>query len=350
MIRLLILALMLFASILSTPQVVCGQEKQPPALKGEGKSSPNPRPSPPPTTISEQEPGEGDVIRVEANLVTVPVSIMDRDGRCITNLRKEDFEIFEDGIEQEVAVFAPAEQPFTVFFLMDVSPPMISYKENLERAVNGFISQLRPDDQLITASFFQFAEVNPATKVSELRGEIKPKIKHETECLPKYLYDAVDNALNRMKKISGRKAIVLFSDGCCGVEFSATAKGTLRKAEEQDALIYTVQFGTVRAVEPPRNVDRKSYFEKIEQIDGYMKDLAQKTGGRYYRVADISNFATSFRPVADELRRQYRLGYYPKGKLEAGQRREIKVRVRSANLVVRARDSFTVDRAVTKLK
>lgn len=82
---------------------------------------------------------------------------------------------------------------------------MISYKENLERAVNGFISQLRPDDQLITASFFQFAEVNPATKVSELRGEIKPKIKHETECLPKYLYDAVDNALNRMKKISGRK-------------------------------------------------------------------------------------------------------------------------------------------------
>lgn len=78
-----------------------------------------------------------------------------------------------------------------------------------------------------------------------------------------------------------------------------------------------MQFGTVRAVEPPRNVDRKSYFEKIEQIDGYMKDLAQKTGGRYYRVADISNFATSFRPVADELRRQYRLGYYPKGKLEA---------------------------------
>jgi len=350
-IRLLIPALMLFASILSTPRLLCGQEKQPPALKGEGKSSPYPRPSPPPTTISEQEAGEGDVIRVEANLVTVPASIMDRDGRYITNLRKEDFQIFEDGVEQELAVFAPAEEPFTVLFLMDVSSSMSPHKENLERAVNGFISQLRPDDQLIATAFFQMVDlIVPATRVSELRGGIKPKIKQEADC-PTYLYDAVDNALNRMKKIRGRKAIVLFSDGGGGVGFSATAKGTLRKAEEQDALIYTVQFGTQLAEPDPfYKMNKKYYFEEIQKINNYMKDLAQKTGGRYYRVADISNFAISFRPVADELRRQYRLGYYPKGKLEAGQRRQIKVSVRQPNLVVRARDSFTVDKDLAKRK
>ncbi|HMG76327.1 MAG TPA: VWA domain-containing protein [Pyrinomonadaceae bacterium] len=349
MIRLLIPALIVFASILGTPPLVCGQGKQPPALKGEGKSSPNSRPSPPPTTINEQELGEGDAIRVEANLVTVPASIMDRDGRYITNLRKEDFQISEDGVEQEIALFEPAEQPFTVLFLIDVSSSMSSHKENLERAVNGFLSQLRPDDQLIATSFFQMVDVMiPATRVSELRAGIKPKIKQEADC-PTYLYDAVDNGLKRMKKVNGRKAIVLFSDGE-GTGFTATAKGTLHHAEEQGALIYAVQFGTFHPAEPPRNVNRNYYFERIEERDGYVRDLTRKTGGRYYRVEDLSNFATTFRPVADELRRQYSLGYYPKKPLETGQRHEIKVRVRLPNLVVRARDSYTVDKAVAKRK
>lgn len=340
MVRLLILAFVLVASIPSVARLACGQERQLPTLKGEVKPSATLRASPPPTTVSEQV-GEGDVIRVEANLVTVPASIMDRDGRYVTTLRKEDFQILEDGVEQEIALFAPAEQPCTVLFLVDVSSSMSPYIENLRRAINGFASRLRPDDQLIVTTFFQWVHVLlPATRVGDLHGDLQPKLSREADCPNTYLYDAVDDALNRMKRINGRKAIIVFSDGYGG-GFSATAKGTLRKAEEQGALIYTVQFGTPPP-EVPRNVNPKYFFELIEQVDGYMRNLAQKTGGRYLRVREISNFATTFNPVTEELRRQYMLGYYPKKQLESGQQRQIKVKVRLPNLVVRARDSYVV--------
>jgi Ca-activated chloride channel family protein len=348
--RVFILAFIILVSIHGLAQLVDAQQHQPPTLTGEGKPFATLRPSPPSTTISEQqEVGEGDVVRVEANLVTVPARIMDRDGRYITDLRKEDFQIFEDGVEQEVAFFTPAEQPLTILLLVDVSSSMSPHKANLERGVNGFVSALRPNDQLTAASFFQWVETSvPTTKVSALREDIRPKIKQEADC-PTYLYDAVDEGLKRMKKVRGRKAIVLFSDGE-GLGFTATAKGTLHKAQEQDALIYTVQFGTIHAPEPPHYESRKDYFEEIAKIDGYMRDLAQKTGGRYYRVEELSNFATTFRPVAEELRRQYILGYYPKQPLQAGQQRQIKVRVRPSNLVVQARDSYIVDKDHAKEK
>ena len=348
-VRLLILGLVFFASIPGVAGLAYGQELPQPILRVDGKPSVAPTPSAPPNVSSEQEVGEGDTIRVEANLVTVPASITDRDGRYITDLRKEDFQIFEDGVEQEIALFAPAEQPFTVLFLVDVSSSMSPYIENLRRAVNGFASRLRPDDQLIVTTFFQWVHVLlPATRVGDLHGDIQPKLSREDDCPTTYLYDAVDDALNRMKRINGRKAIIVFSDGY-GDGFSATAKGTLRKAEEQGALIYTVQFGTPPP-EVPRNVNPKYFFELIEKVDGYMRNLAQKTGGRYLRVRDILDFATTFNPVADELRRQYMLGYYPKQHLEPGQQRQIKVRVHQPNLAVRARDSFTVakDRAKGK--
>ena len=154
------------------------------------------------------------------------------------------------------------------------------------------------------------------------------------------IYDAVDDALKRMKKISGRKAIVLFSDGE-GSGIFTTAKRNFRDAEEQDVLIYTVQFTTLPA-EPPRIVNRKGYLKETERANNYMRDLAQKTGGHYYRVENLSNLDKAFGVVAEELRRQYSLGYYPKKRLEAGQRRQIKVKVRLPNLAARARDSYLV--------
>ncbi|MDT4895799.1 MAG: Ca-activated chloride channel [Acidobacteriota bacterium] len=152
------------------------------------------------------------------------------------------------------------------------------------------------------------------------------------------IYDAVDDALKRMKKVRGRKAIVLFSDGY-GAGIFADAKRNIRDAEEQDALIYTVQFDTL--------LSRENNLKRVEEVNNYMRDLAQKTGGRHYQVENISDLGQTFGLVADELRRQYSLGYYPKMKLEARQRRQIKVKVRLPNLAVLARDSYTVgkDRA-----
>ena len=283
------------------------------------------------------------MIRVDTNLVSIPVSVLDHDGRYITDLRKEDFQIFEDGVEQQVPFFAPVEQPFTILFLLDMSGSMGYRLADLASATNAFVKQLRPDDRLSVVLFADFPWVLlHTTRVSDLRENIK--LRQRTDQHGTMIYDAVDDAFKRMKKISGRKALVLFSDGYGSG--NSSAKDNLRKAEEQDALIYTVQFNTLPS-KPPRYLNQKEYFKEIEEGNRYMKDLAQKSGGRYYLIDTLPDIEKTFGFVADELRRQYSLGYYPKN-LKAGQHRQIKVKMRLPNLVVLARDSYTVAKAAPR--
>lgn len=276
---------------------------------------------------------QDDVIRVDTNLVTIAASVMDREGRYIINLRKGDFQIFEDGVEQDISLFAPVEEPFTVLFLLDVSGSMSAYSDKLARAANIFLHLLHPDDQLIAASFDADVEVlSELSKAKDVWGRKEFLLRIAKDRAPvTMVYDAVDYALERMRKIRGRKAIVLFSDGVGSGE-SATAKGTLTEAEEQDSLIYTVQFNTYP--------DKGRFRGMVKTATNYMRDLAQKTGGRHYMVTEIAELESAFRLVAEELRRQYSLGYYAKNSSEAGRRRQVKVKVRRPNLVVRARDSY----------
>lgn len=342
--RLVILTFVLLSSIF--PQLVHGQDRQPPVLQGWKKPSATPTPSPLPI-ITEQELEEGDVVRVESNLVTVPASIMDRDGRYITDLRKADFQIFEDGVEQEIAYFAPVEQPFTILFLLDLSGSMSDRLTDLENAVTAFLGQLRADDRLGAVAFADTSWVLVRfTKVSELSKGIR--IRHRSDQSSTMIYDAVDDALERIKKEQGRKAIVLFSDGF-GSGVLSSARDNLRKAEELDALIYTVQFNTLDE-QPSHFVNRQKYYKRVEEGNRYMRDLARKTGGEPYRIESLSDLGRTFGLVADQLRRQYSLGYYPKRQLESGQQRQIKVRVRVPHLIVRARDGFIVDKDRSKRK
>ena len=338
LVRAFIVAVVFLASIPGVGGAVRAQQRELPTLRDEVKASTTRQSSPQATTATQQRQNQDDVIRVDTNLITIPATVMDRDGRYITDLRKEDFQIYEDGIEQEVAWVAPVEQPFTILFLLDTSGSMGYRLQDLAAAANAFVRQLRLNDRLISATFNDTVQVQwEATAVKEVLDSKRFRLRGGGNTL---LYDAVDYALKRMKKVEGRKAIVLFSDGY-GSGVFASEKSTLRKAEEQDALIYTVQFDTAPK-EPPRNVNKKYFYDAVERADRYMRDLAQRTGGRPYQVDTLSDLGQAFGLIADELRRQYSLGYYPKKPLETGQRHEIKVRVRLPNLVVRARDSYVV--------
>lgn len=278
-----------------------------------------------------------DILRVDANLVSVPTIVLDRDGKYITNLKKEDFQILEDGIEQELTFFEPTEKPFTVLLLLDRSGSMTNYLAELVRAANVFVNQLHPEDTITAVSFADDEDVLfQPTKVKDLQKGVK--IKQHAGDRNTMIYDAIDFSFRKMKKISGRKAIVVFSDGSGGGLY-ASAKENLKEAEENDALIYTVQFDTFFKV-VPSYLDKKTYFERVENAKKYMRDLAQTTGGRYYQIENISNLEETFRKIAEELGRQYTLGYYPK-QLTAG-KKQIKVKVKQPNVVVRARESYVV--------
>lgn len=390
----------------STDTQTVTRPTRPPVLGGANR--PAGEPQKPATTPQKdagpEEVGEGDVVRVNTTLVSIPVSVMDRDGKYIPNLQKEDFRVWENSVEQRVAYFASTEKPFTVVLMIDTSGSTRFKLAEIQDAAITFIDQLRPDDRVMIVSFsdrVRFLTKQPTTDHSVLMHDIR-----ETEPgSGTKLYDAVDQVINeRLNQIEGRKAIVLFTDGVDTTSRHGTYESTVRDAEELDALIYPVEYDTYNDAwgmggiwggggggraggsilgsilgsiilgggypgggypgggypgggggypsrrggrgypgggypGGPPNTGSGTSREEYERGDMYLHDLARVSGARLYN-AEQQNLDYAFRSVAEELRRQYSIGYYPKNTPQAGERRQIKVRVNRPELVVRTRDSY----------
>lgn len=301
-------------------------------------------------SLKEDEPevDENDVVRVSTSLITVPAEVMDRSGRYIGHLNKDDFRIYENGVEQELAYFASVEQPFTVALLLDVSGSTQSRLQAIRSAANTFISSLRPNDRLLLVSFD--GKVNVLTEsvtLSELR---KMRVRLDAVNDGTVLYDTVGFVLNqRLAGIQGRKAIVLLTDGVDSGSKQASYKKNIRDAEESNVIIYTVRYNTLpqlperlsQIVDPKaRERVRARMTREYGAGASYLQSLSDKTGGRLYNAESLTDVPQAFGAITAELGRQYSLGYYPKGQVQPGEKRDIKVRTRSANLVVHARASY----------
>jgi VWFA-related protein len=313
------------------------------------------RPVPTPsavTTLRENEPEpeieENDIVRVSTNLITVPAEVLDRTGRYIGNLKKDDFRIYENGVEQQLAYFASIEQPFTVALLLDVSGSTQAQLEAIRSAANTFIKRLRPNDRLLLVSFD--GKINVLTEAVTLTELRKKKLRLDAVNDGTLLYDTVGFVLNqRLAAIQGRKAIVLLTDGVDSGSKHATLKKNIRDAEESNVVIYTVQYNTLPQL--PQRLSQITNLKAREHVRArlikeygigstYLQFMAERTGGRLYNAETLSDVPQAFDAITDELGRQYSLGYYPSGQIQPGERRDIKVRTRSPNLVVRARESY----------
>ena len=301
-----------------------------------------------------------EIVKVETNLVTMPVSVYDRNGLYIPNLRQSDFKIFEDGVEQEIAYFGTSENPFTVVLLIDVSPSTEYKIDDIQAAAIAFVDQLKPQDSVMVV---QFAErVSVLAETTNDRQKIYKAIQRTGFGGGTSLYDAVDLSLGkRLKKIEGRKAIVLFTDGVDTTSSGASYESTLRDAEESEAMIFPIYYNTflssrgigtggVMSVPPtlgipPLGGGQNTGSSSAEYTRGraYLTELASATGGRVFRPESTPGGLTAaFEGIAEELRRQYSIGYYPQTEGETGQRKQIKVRVNRPKLVIRSRDSYIV--------
>src|SRR5688572_7793571 len=204
-----------------------------------------------------EEVSEGDVIRVDTSFVSVPVSVVDRQGRFIPNLKREDFTIFENGVQQQVAHFEPADKPFTVALLLDTSPSTQFHLWQIKEAAIAFAKQLRPQDRVLVVSFND--QVLLLTEVTNDMNVISAVIEqHANMGSATRVYDALHLVIKeRLNKIKGRKAIVVFTDGVDTASSQATYESTMREVEELDALIYPVQYDTtdyLRAMQGGGNV------------------------------------------------------------------------------------------------
>lgn len=343
-----------FLFTFGTASIQAQSPRTPPVLRSTGNQRPAQNQS---TNAANPEPAEvdeGSVLRVSTSLITVPAIVMDRNGRYIANLRKEDFKIYEDGVEQQLTYFASVEKPFTVTLMLDVSGSTQYQLAQIREAANTFLSRLRFRDRMMAITFD--GQVHVLTEPADVgvirRGKLRiPAVTDGT-----VLYDAVDLALKRMAQIPGRKAIVLMTDG---VDQSSrvSMNQTLSDIAEQDVLVYTVQYNTLPQL-PERlsRIQNEKARRKVQErlmkayalSEPYLRALAEKTGGRFYRADDLREVGPAFEAITSELGVQYSLGYYPKASTSANAGRSIKVRVRYPNLVVRARDSYTTAPAIAK--
>lgn len=303
-----------------------------------------------------------DVLRVETNLVTIPVSVYDRNGLYIPGLTKENFKVFEDGEEQEIAYFGTQDKPFTVVLLLDTSPSTQYRIDEIHRAAEAFVRHLGPEDSVAVLEFNSSVKVQ--AHVTKDREKIRKAIYKAKFGEGTSLYNAVDEAIRKeLGKIQGRKAVVLFTDGVDTTSRKNSYDSTLAYAEEADSLIFPIYYNTFAETRRARPIWREpdifDPFPRPVFIRGasaeeyalgrkYLYDLADATGGRVFVPEAIPGGLTAaFEGIAEELRRQYNIGYVPKNEGRVGQRKQIKVRVNRSNLVIRARDSYVVGAAAT---
>src|SRR5215217_6612091 len=228
----------------TTPTTTQGAPTKPPVLGG--ANYPNNRQ---PATQQEQAPvgpeevDAGDVIRVSTTLVTIPVSVMDRDGRYVPNLQKEEFRIWEDGVEQDVAFFQSVDKPFSVVLMLDTSPSTQFRLEDIQDAAISFVNQLRNDDRVMVVSFND--DIKILSEFTTDRRKLERAIQRARTDDGTRLYDAVDMVINQqLSRVQGRKAIVLFTDGVDTTSRRANYESNVMDAQELDALIYPVQYDT----------------------------------------------------------------------------------------------------------
>ena len=301
---------------------------------------------------------DGEILKIETNLVTIPVSVFDRSGLYIPNLRRTDFKVFDNGAEQEIAYFGTSDKPFSVILLIDTSPSTAYKIEEIQRAAIAFVDQLEPQDSVTVIEFNQSIRV--LTEATNDRAAIYKAIRRTDFGGGTSLYDAVDFSLQkRLSKIEGRKAIVLFTDGVDTTSRKARYETTVNDAEEADALIFPIYFNTYFSnnggtgsapnvnggiiFTGRRNTGNGTSSEEYAIGRKYLEDLADATGGRVFRPeATPGGLTAAFEGIAEELRRQYNIGFYPSAEGQAGQKRQIKVRVNRPQLVVRSRESYVV--------
>src|SRR5262245_5052894 len=292
-----------------------------------------PRPVAKPQTNTQQKE---DTLSVNVNLVDLLYTVADKKGRFITNLKKEDFKVYEDDKNQVVTNFtAETDLPLTIALLVDTSG---SIRDKLrfeqEAAIEFFYSTLhRGKDKGMVISFDSGVDLlqdftdNPETLADAVR---KIRAGGGTS-----LYDAIYLAVNeKLANQPGRLVIILISDGDDKYRRISLTE-TLELAQRRNVAIYAI------------STNSAAYFGSKDQDRGdkTLKRFSEDTGGRPFFPEKIQDLAISFQEIGEELRSQYRLAYIPSNNKADGTFRKIRIDVANKNYKVKARTGYYAPRA-----
>ncbi|HKY42014.1 MAG TPA: VWA domain-containing protein [Pyrinomonadaceae bacterium] len=302
-----------------------------------------------------------DIIRTETSLVQLNIGVVDKQGRAVTSLTKNDFVIYEDGVKQSIQLFEPVEAPFSLVLMLDMSGSTINFRQQLKLASQRFLDALAPDDRVSVIQFNK--EVKSLTGFTVDREKTAYAIEIANGAGETHFYNALKFALKELEKEGKRrKAIVVLTDGL-DTHLRNTDRATLSKAQTDEEALATIkpdtsaelnnvlasadrQGVTIYPLALPSGDPKRLPIPTPNIIGIYaaararMQSLADRTGGRLNEINNLQYMAQLYREVAANLRTLYTVGYQPAGDRPRGKWHDIKVEVAQSDLTARTKPGY----------
>ena len=287
-------------------------------------------------------------IRVQTTLVNVPVMVSDEAGGTVLGLAAQDFALYDDGVLQPLAFFAAATEPIRVALLLDTSKSTATVLDRIRKAADGFVSQLRPGDEAMVVSFD--SEVNVLCRWKSEQEEIRKAIRGAVvgNYVGSRMRDAVALAVEKyLRPGQGRKAIILLTDGQ-DYGSSVSPDDVVRAVVDSGVVMYPVLYRIDRrelakklfGISLPKATPGGEGWVETERaaLDSLQRMAAESAGALYH--SEIPDLKKTFARVADELRHQYLLAFYPDPSRVDGADHILSVSASRSGLKVRARTSY----------
>jgi VWFA-related protein len=268
---------------------------------------------------------EPQTISVNVDLVVLHTTVSDRKGRVVSDLREQDFKIYEDGVRQPIRLFRHEDIPVTVGLVIDHSGSMRRKLADVIAAARTFVQSSNPEDQMFVVNFNEHVTLGlpDAIRLTNRPDELARAISNTPPTGQTALYDGIVKAREQLQAGSrDKKVLIVISDGGDNAS-THTLTDVLKMAKQSSALVYTI--GIFDEEDPDRN-------------PGVLRRLARATGGEAYFPAKLGEVVEICERIARDIRHQYTIGYVSNSAAPPGSYRSI--RVIAGKLSVRARDGY----------
>jgi Ca-activated chloride channel homolog len=274
---------------------------------------------------------ETPTFKATTQIVSVPATVLDGQGRLVPNLEQDEFTILDNGKPQQITFFQNETQPFTVVVMLDYSASMTSSLDLLRAAAEQFLLRMLPQDKGQVGAFSDRIEFS-GTFTND-RDDLISALRDLQYGNPTRLWDAVDQSVDMLKPVDGRKVVLVFTDG--DDTYSKAGFGTvLDHAKQNEVLVYAIGL-------------QSTYFNGQRMVrsqpDRSLKKIAEETGGGYFELKKTDELAPTFTRVAQELHSLYTIGFSPAA-LD-GKEHKLDLKMKQAGMVARARKTYIASAA-----
>jgi VWFA-related protein len=264
-----------------------------------------------------------------ATVQTVPIyaTVVDGAGRLVADLEQKDFEIEDEAKKQEITIFRSDVQPISTVVMLDTSGSMTANLDRLKSAAEEFVIRLLPDDRAKIGSFSD--KIVVSARFTSDRDQLVRYLREDVDYgNPTRLWDAAWVSMEHLAPETNRRVVLLFTDGDDTDSRNHGLGDVMKRAQAEDYMIYGIGF-------------RSHVMNQITRPDPGLKKIAVETGGGYFELTNTAELSSTFSRVADELHRQYVIGFKPA--VLDGKVHRLNVTVKRPGMTARARKSYVAD-------